>query len=267
MSAGPDCRKDSLPRVDLFGMAVAQLSQQGLLDYFHTSLREGRGQPSATRLIAYANAHSCNLLRRDAAFCQAMQQVDLIYTDGNGPRLAAWLSGQRLPQRMTSADWYPDLCRLCQDQGYSMYLLGAAPGVAALAACRLKEQYPGLVIAGTQHGYFKSEEEREVIRHIREVRPDLLVLGMGSPRQEIWMVHHRVVLEVSVVWAAGGWIDLVAGTKPRPPLWMRRLGLEWLGRLLIEPRRLAARYLFGIPSFLWHSACFAARRRLEWRRR
>lgn len=254
---------DSIPRVDLFGLTIAQLDLQGLLEYFDTSIRSGRDRPSVTKLIAYANAHTCNLFQQNATFRRALQQVDLVYADGNGPRFAAWLSGQWLPRRMTSADWYPELCRLCEMHGYSMFLLGAAPGVATRAAQQLRNQHPELLICGTHHGYFTPEEGPQVVQLVLQAHPDLLVLGMGSPRQEVWMVQHRENLRVPVIWAAGGWFDLVAGTTPRAPAWMRRLALEWLWRMLMEPRRLGPRYLVGIPVFLWRSLRHGLRRRLQ----
>jgi N-acetylglucosaminyldiphosphoundecaprenol N-acetyl-beta-D-mannosaminyltransferase len=105
-------------------------------------------------------------------------------------------------------------------------------------------------VVGVLDGFFPSEQQDAVLEAIRKAAPDILVLGMGTPRQEIWMAQHGPALEVAVIWGAGGVFDYASGRLPRPPWWMRRLALEWLGRMLIEPQRLALRYLVGIPVFV-----------------
>ena len=256
----PSTRDEGIPRIDLFGIPVAQINLDGLLAYFAGSLRAEARPAPRTRLIAYANAHSCNLFLQDEEYRRALCAADLIYTDGNGPRLAAWMSGQWLPRRMTSADWYPALCALCAREGFRLYLLGAGPGVAAQAAQRLKCDFPDLQILGSRDGYFSATQEAAVLQEIHNAKPDLLILGMGSPRQEIWMARHRQALHVPVIWGAGGLLDYIAGTTRRAPRWMRKLALEWLGRMLIEPRRLAPRYLHDLPWFLFYTLRFALQR-------
>lgn len=240
------------PIVRVLGIPIAQLSLPGLLDYFRLTVHNAR-EGQRTRLIAYANAHTCNLAIENAEYRWALQQVDLIYTDGNGPRLAAWLAGSWLPPRMTAADWIYDLCRLSAREGFRLYFLGGTQGVAEQAANRLRSQVPGLSLVGAHDGYFSPEREGCVLQSIRAAAPDILALGMGTPRQEIWMVRHRDALQVPVVWGAGSVFDYASGRIPRPPWWMRKFALEWLGRMMIEPRRLAMRYLVGLPIFLARS--------------
>jgi N-acetylglucosaminyldiphosphoundecaprenol N-acetyl-beta-D-mannosaminyltransferase len=154
---------------------------------------------------------------------------------------------------MTGADWIYDLCHLCAREGFRLYLLGSGQGVAEEAARRLNSQIPGLSVVGAQSGYFAQDEEGRVLQAIHAATPDILVLGIGTPRQEIWMTRMKELLEVPVVWGAGGVFDYASGRLSRPPWWMRKLALEWLGRMMIEPRRLALRYLLGIPVFLVRS--------------
>jgi N-acetylglucosaminyldiphosphoundecaprenol N-acetyl-beta-D-mannosaminyltransferase len=151
---------------------------------------------------------------------------------------------------MTGADWIYDLCQLCSREGFRLFFLGAGAGVAEEAAVRLCAQFPSLSVVGVLDGFFPSEQQDAVLEAIRKAAPDILVLGMGTPRQEIWMAQHGPALEVPVIWGAGGVFDYASGRLPRPPWWMRRLALEWLGRMLIEPQRLALRYLVGIPVFV-----------------
>jgi N-acetylglucosaminyldiphosphoundecaprenol N-acetyl-beta-D-mannosaminyltransferase len=185
--------------------------------------------------------------------------MDLIYSDGNGPRIAAWLKGHQLPARMAAADWIWDLCEVCIQHSYSLFLLGGMTGVAERAAQTLREKYPGLMILGTHHGFAEGDEEQHLVKSISTLSPDIVVLGLGSPQQELWMLRNRETLSVPIVWGTGGLLDFVSGNKRRSPRWMRALALEWLGRVLIEPRRLLPRYLAGIPLFLALSIWSAAR--------
>lgn len=238
---------------DILGMRIATLRLTDLLNYFNTCMA---GQTS-TKLVAYANAHSCNLFIEDRAYREAMNAMDLVYADGNGPRLTAWLMAQSMPPRMTGADWIDDLAALCSESGYRVFLLGGSPGVAEKAGKVLLESHPDLEIAGSHHGFFDSSEEGSLIRQINALNPDLIISGMGSPRQELWMVRNRQALNAPVIWGAGGVLDYTSGSVMRAPLCMRVLALEWLGRWLIEPTRLTTRYMFGIPAFLARSIRYA----------
>lgn len=246
--------------VDVLGIPVARLDLAGVLSRVERAILS----PDGARLrLAYVNAHSCNLLFHDAAYRRALGQANLIYVDGNGPRLAAWLAGDRLPRRMTGADWIHDLCALAQRQGFRLYFLGAHPGVAEEAAVRLGRLYPGLQIVGTSHGFFSRQDEAGLLDELRRARPDLLLLAMSSPAQETWMARAAPQLDIPVIWAAGGVLEYASGRLRRAPVWMRRLGLEWLGRWWIEPRRLTRRYLVGIPLFLSRAMSHAVNRRLR----
>jgi exopolysaccharide biosynthesis WecB/TagA/CpsF family protein len=152
---------------------------------------------------------------------------------------------------------------MCARERLTLYFLGAAPGVAEAARRRLEQAHPGLRVVGTRHGFTGPAEAAAVAEEIARSRPDILILAMGSPRQEIWMAEHGARLGVPVVWAAGGVLDYASGRLRRAPRWMIRLGLEWLGRALIEPRRLGRRYVVGIPRFLLSAVGYAAARRVE----
>ena len=242
-----------LQTTSVFGLPIAQLSIAGLLKYFDEMIFRGRTGDGKSTLIAYINAHSCNLSLQDSKYRAALTQADLLYLDGNGPRIAAWFAGRSLPARLTGTDWFDDLCALCEQRGFRVYLLGSKPGVTSNLILRLQSSHPSLKVVGHDHGYFSPEDDARIIEAINHAQPDLLVLGMGSPYQELWMVKCRDRLDVPVIWGAGGIFDYASGHVKRAPRWMRALALEWLGRMLIEPRRLAMRYLLGIPIFLYQS--------------
>lgn len=246
------------PTVDIFDMPIAAIRLAQLFDEVARAI-DGR-RPTPLR-IAYANAHTCNLFHDDPRYRAALLRADLIYADGNGPRLAAWLAGASLPERMTAADWIVDLCRRAAERGDRLFLLGTKPEMLAAAVARLQKLAPELQLVGSHHGFLRDAQASEVLEAIRRAQPDILLVGMGSPRQEIWMAEHAERAGVPVVWSVGAALDYASGLQRRPPRWLRRLGLEWLGRLLIEPRRLAGRYLIGLPRFVIRALAFAWRAR------
>jgi N-acetylglucosaminyldiphosphoundecaprenol N-acetyl-beta-D-mannosaminyltransferase len=251
--------------VSLMGIPIAAVRPPELFALVEQAIRLwSRTTPSGRpTTLAYANAHSCNLFIEYGEYQRAMLDMDLIYLDGNGPRLAAWLAGDQLLPRMTAVDWIDDFCSFCSIQGISLYFLGASEGVAAQAARVLRQRHPSLNISGHHHGFFDEAQSTQIIFAINQLQPDILVLAMGSPRQECWTLNHRQELQVPVIWNAGGVLDIVSGRTPRAPLLMRRLGLEWLGRLLLEPHRLWQRYLVGIPKFVLRSLKYALSARVR----
>ena len=208
----------------------------------------------ARATVLHVNAHAINLAQRFPWFGDRLRQADLVFCDGHGVMLGARLLGQHLPERITYADWMWQLAAFCEAQGLSLYFVGARDGVAASAAERLLARYPRLRIAGTHHGYFDttaaSHDSQRVIGALNASRADIVIVGFGMPLQEDWIGRHRASIAAPVVLAGGAVFDYASGRLPRPPRWMTRRGLEWLGRLLIEPRRLWTRYVVGNPLFI-----------------
>ena len=210
----------------------------------------GRGHPA--RRVMYVNAHVLNRSREVSALREALEQADLVYCDGYGVRLAAKALDVEIPHRMTGADWIWGLAALCEAAGQSMYLLGSEPGVTAETARRLSTWYPRLDIAGTHHGFFDigSPHDDRVVEDINARRPDIVLVGMGTPKQELWVQRNADRLETDVLWTVGALFDYVSGRVPRAPGWLADNGLEWIFRLAIEPQRMWRRYLLGNPVFI-----------------
>ncbi|MCP3875290.1 MAG: WecB/TagA/CpsF family glycosyltransferase [Desulfobacteraceae bacterium] len=202
-------------------------------------------------IIMYVNIHCMNQGYRDEKYRTILNQSDIVYCDGEGVRIGAKTLGKHLPERMTGADWIYDLCALCESKGHSIYLLGAREGVADNAARILQTRYPGLIVAGTHHGYFKPSENRHLIDKINHAKPDILLVGMGTPIQEYWIDKNIKKLDVPIVWAMGAVMDFVSGNVPRAPAWMLNNGLEWFFRLAIEPGRMYKRYVIGNFLFFY----------------
>jgi N-acetylglucosaminyldiphosphoundecaprenol N-acetyl-beta-D-mannosaminyltransferase len=205
-----------------------------------------------TRRVMYVNAHVVNQSRATSGLADALRRADLVYCDGYGVRLAARVLGRPVPHRMTGADWIWNLAQLCEAGGHPLYLLGSEPPLAREAAATLRRRYPKLDVAGTHHGFFdlESPHNERVIEDINAHRPRIVLVGMGTPKQELWVDRYADRLDGAVVWTVGALFDYVSGHVPRAPRWLADNGLEWIFRLAIEPQRMWRRYLLGNPVFL-----------------
>jgi N-acetylglucosaminyldiphosphoundecaprenol N-acetyl-beta-D-mannosaminyltransferase len=221
------------------------------------------GTDGPTRRVMYVNAHVINQSLEDPALRSALEHADLVYCDGYGVRLAAKALSTEIPHRMTGADWIWDLAAMCEQRDTSVYLLGCEPGVARQAGQRLRRSHPNLRVVGTHHGYFEigSGHDERVIEDINRCKPDILLVGMGTPKQEIWAQRTVDRLECSVLWSVGALFDFVSGRVPRAPASLADNGLEWIFRLAIEPQRMWRRYLVGNPVFLSRVVAQARQRR------
>jgi N-acetylglucosaminyldiphosphoundecaprenol N-acetyl-beta-D-mannosaminyltransferase len=212
----------------------------------------GYAERGEHRRVSYVNAHVLNESFSSPGLRRALQNADLVYCDGYGVRLAARMIGLEVPHRMTGADWIWGVAALCEESGRSLYLLGSDPGASREAAAVLRRWYPRLDVRGTHHGYFQigTPHSERVLEHIAEHSPDVLLVGMGTPLQELWVDHYFDRIEARVVWTVGALFDYVSGRMPRAPHWLSDNGLEWIFRLAAEPRRMWRRYLLGNPVFL-----------------
>jgi N-acetylglucosaminyldiphosphoundecaprenol N-acetyl-beta-D-mannosaminyltransferase len=210
----------------------------------------GSGRPA--RRVMYVNAHVLNQSCAIPALRDALERAELVYCDGYGVRLAAKALDVEIPHRMTGADWIWGLAALCELAGQSVYLLGSEPGVTAEAARRLERWYPRLKVAGTHHGYFDigSAHDDRVVEDINARRPDIVLVGMGTPKQELWVQRNAERVDTDVLWTVGALFDYVSGRVPRAPGWLADNGLEWIFRLAIDPQRMWRRYLLGNPVFI-----------------
>jgi N-acetylglucosaminyldiphosphoundecaprenol N-acetyl-beta-D-mannosaminyltransferase len=198
--------------------------------------------------IVTLNAEMLIAAHDDPTFCQILNEGDLNVADGVGVTLAARWLGHPLRERVTGSDGIHRLAAHCAQRGHRPFFLGAAPGVAEIAAKRLAMENPGLEVAGTYAGSPMVEDEPVIVERVRAARPDLLLVAYGVPAEEKWIARNRDRLGVPVMIGVGGTFDFVAGVTRRAPVWMRRLGLEWLHRLLQEPWRW--RRQLALPRFV-----------------
>lgn len=236
-------------RVNVLGVGVDPITVEELHAEIGRLVRE-----EDHALVLNVNAHCLNLCYRDPGLRDLLNSAAIVFCDGVGVMLAARILGRRIPERITYADWMWQLAAFAESEGLSFYFLGGRPGFAALATKRLKERFPALKIVGVRHGYFDraagSPENEAVIEEVNAASPDILLVGFGMPLQEYWLAENWDRVNASVGLTGGAVFGYVSGKLVRGPRVLRENGLEWLARLLVEPRRLWRRYLLGNPLFL-----------------
>jgi len=241
----PQTGAAALTKVRLFGVEMARVTLTEAADYVFNWTREPGFD---SKYVVTPNVDHVVQLEHSEPLRQAYQTASLVTADGAPVVLASRLLGRPLPERVTGSDLVPAVFdRAEETQPLRVYLLGAGPGVAERAAANIEQRWPHVRVVGTDCpplGFEKSEEEcRCILDLIDAAEPDVLVVGLGAPKQELWVSIHQNRIRAKAVLCAGATIDFLAGEKQRAPKWAQRTGLEWLHRLLSEPRRLFKRYL------------------------
>jgi N-acetylglucosaminyldiphosphoundecaprenol N-acetyl-beta-D-mannosaminyltransferase len=242
--------KGSFDHCTILGVQVTPITVPELHDHLAAYIQQNKKS-----LVLNVNVNCLNLSYHQPWLRDYLNKADIVFCDGAGVMLGAHILGYSIPERITYADWMWRLAEFAQHQSFTFYFLGARPGIVEQAVTRLQQRFPRLNIVGTHHGYFDhtpgSPENEAVIEKINAFKPNILVLGFGMPAQEKWLVENWHYLDVNIALTGGAVFDYLSGELQRSPKWMNENGFEWLGRLLIEPRRLWQRYLIGNPLFLW----------------
>lgn len=238
--------KEPPPLLNFFGISVVNTRMAEAVEWILEGAQQGH-----RRTLAFVNPDCLNIAWKDAVYRRVLLDADRVLPDGIGIHLGCRMLGTALRENVNGTDLFPRLCAAAASSGLALYLLGARPGIAAAAARNMQQRYPGLRIAGARDGYFTPEEEPEVIAGINASGAAILLVAFGVPRQELWIERWRSVLEPPICMGVGGLFDFYSGRIPRAPQWMREIGLEWVWRLLQEPRRMWRRYVIGNPLFLF----------------
>lgn len=190
--------------------------------------------------IIYASNYNPELLG-------IVNHAALVTADGTGVVWASGQLGRHLQERVTGIDLVYKICEKAPQKGWKLFILGSAPGVADTAADNIRKMYPGVEIVGTQHGYFKPEEEPEIVEMIKKSTPDVLFVALGAPKQEFWISKYMDELQVPVMLGIGGSMDVLSGNVKRAPEIWQKMNLEWLYRLLSQPSRW--KRMLNLPKF------------------
>jgi N-acetylglucosaminyldiphosphoundecaprenol N-acetyl-beta-D-mannosaminyltransferase len=224
-------------RADVLGCSIDRLDMQGTLDAIEAVIARGE----FTQHMAI-NAAKLVTMHDDAKLTRIVDDCGLVNADGQAVVWASRMLRDPLPERVAGIDLMHELLALAELRGYRVFFLGARAEVLAAAVEKIRALHPGLLIAGERHGYFGDDEELAVCEQIRASRADILFVAMSSPRKEYFLGEHGPSLGAPFVMGVGGSIDVIAGITRRAPRTMQKLGLEWLFRLLQEPRRMFRRY-------------------------
>lgn len=232
-------------RTDVLGIGFDNVTQDEAVDRAMALIAAG-----GSHYVVTPNAEFVQMARGDSRFRDLLNQADLVLPDGIGVVYASKILGRPLKGRVPGVDFAAALCGRMAREGGRLFLLGAKPGVAELAAAELKQRNPGLQVCGTHDGYF--QEDGPVVEEIRTAAADVVFVCLGAPKQEQWMAAHGAACGAKLLVGLGGSLDVFAGQVKRAPETWQKLGLEWLYRLIKQPSRIGR--MAKLPLFLVSAA-------------
>lgn len=242
-------------KVEFFGVPLDRINCHQALEYIERFIEEKKAH-----FIVTPDTLAILRARKDKQYLEITREADLVTPDGSGILWATGFLDEPLPERITGIDMIKHICHLAVEKEYKLYLLGAKEEVIKRTVDNLEKLFPGIRIVGYHHGYFDSDNinikdincksvENDIINDIVSKKPDFLLVGMGVPKQEIWIFKNKEKIGVPVCIGIGGSFDVISGKIPRAPLWMQNHGMEWIFRLVREPKRL--KRTICLPYFIW----------------
>ena len=220
--------------VHLLGMRVDRVDMDEALRLIERFVQE-----LTPHHIVTADASMVVTATQDEEFNRIVNASDLVTPDGAGILWATKRLGAPIRTKVSGVDLSAQCCALSAEKGWRVFFFGAAPGIAEEAAARIRARFPGANIVGFRDGYFTPEDEPKVVEEIKAARPDILLVALGIPKQEKFIDRHKETLGVPVCIGVGGTLDVFSGTVRRAPVWMQNAGLEWLHRLLSNPKKIS----------------------------
>jgi len=243
-------------KVEILGIPVNRLTMRQAVE-----LVCGAGKKGRAFHVVTANAEMLYRCRKDRALAEAVKSADLVTADGAGVVLASKLLGAPLPERVAGFDLMVECLKEAAASSQPVYFLGSHPEVLPRALANALKSFPGLNIVGCHHGYFGPDEEEAILKEICQLKPSLLLVAMGVPKQELWIFRHKENLPPCAAIGVGGSFDVLAEKTKRAPLWMQKAYLEWFYRFCREPSRLGRVAL--LPLFVFAVFAQALKRRLR----
>lgn len=238
-----------IPKKEILGVGIHTLHMDEAVETAVDFLRSS----DKCRVIATANPEMIMMAKDNPSLAAALADADLVVPDGIG---AVWALNRRykLSQtRVTGFDLTQNILAVSAEEGYRVFFLGSAPGVAMTAKLNAESKYPNLKVCGVRDGFFTQNEEADIVRAINEAKADFVLVALGVPKQEEWIARHRDELTASLVIGVGGTLDVMAGVVPRAPKWLQEAKLEWLFRLMRQPKRILR--MIALPRFVLAVLC------------
>lgn len=242
-ASSPPAVKDPPPTCDLLGVSVSTLDMKGTLEHIQGLIGSG-----GCNIVATVDSYGLVLAQENSELLEIYKSAALATADSSGVIWALGRKGVDV-QRVSGVDLVEQLCQLSSIKGYRVFLLGAEPGVAELAAERLKLMHPGCNIVGTRHGYFPVEDSDIVAQEIAEHKPDILFVAMGIPMQEKFIARSAAITGAKIAMGVGGSLDVFSGIAKRAPQTVQKLKMEWLWRLIQNPSKFSK--VARLPRFVW----------------
>lgn len=230
-------------RLEILGVGIDRIDSQQALQQIGAFIENGEPHQIVT-----ANAEIIYQASKNEKMRNVINAAQMVTADGSGVVWASRQLGQPLAQRVTGIDLVNSICQQSAKEKWKIYILGSAPGVAATAAVNIRNKFPGCNIIGTHHGYFNAKEEKQILAELEQLKPDVLFVALGAPKQEYWIADHIQKLGIPVAMGIGGSMDVLSGNVKRAPKWMQKMSLEWLYRLLIQPTRF--KRVLALPQFM-----------------
>lgn len=239
-----------ISRINICGIEIDNISMQETVDAIELLIQKDKKASVVT-----PNIDHIIKLQQDSKFIKAYKNASLVLVDGVPIIWASKFLGTPLKERINGTDLFELLCKIAADRGYKLFFLGGRSGAALKASKVLRKRHLGIEIVGVYSPPFGFENDKKendkIIKMIKNSKPDILFVGLGAPKQEIWIYKHKAEYNVPVSIGIGVSFELVAGVIKRAPLWMQKRGLEWFWRLIMEPKKLCKRYLIDDIKFFW----------------
>lgn len=220
-------------------------NSSSILNQFNTALNARK-----QKIIFFLNAHCYNVAQKDKKYKEILNDADFVLNDGIGISIAAKIFNVELNENHNGTDFTPRVLELANQKKSRVFLLGGEKGVAEEAASNIKNKYSDIEMLGYYEGFF--QDDYKIINKINDFKPDILIVGMGVPIQEKWINQYKKELNCTLILGVGAFLDFTANKVKRAPIIYRKLKLEWLYRLIQEPKRLWKRYLLGNVIFLYY---------------
>lgn len=234
-----------MDKVNILGVKVDKYTIEEAADKIIDYIKNGEKR----KCVYTPNSEIIMMAHKDENFRNVLNGADILSADGIGVVYASKILHNPIKSRAAGFDIACASLEKMSKLGKSVYLFGAKPGVAQTAGEKMKEKYPGIVIAGTADGYFDVEKEKSIIEDISKQKPDMLFVCLGAPKQEMWINNHKDELDFGVCMGIGGTLDVFAGTAKRAPVFYQKLGIEWLYRLVKNPSRIGRMMVLPIFGF------------------
>jgi len=234
---------DEIPCISLLGVKVSNVDMTDTLDIIRGFIKSGK-----PHIIVTADSSGIVRAQQDEEFRSLVNNADLVTPDSSGIIKAAAMLGTPLKAKVSGVEIAREMCGMSAKEGFSIYFLGAEPGVAEQAVENLSRDYPGLKVAGVHHGYFGPDKDPEVVELVKASGAQALLVAMGIPRQEKFIRNNMDKLGICVAMGVGGSFDVFSGRVRRAPVWFQKHGLEWLYRLAQNPKKISK--VFSLPKFL-----------------